>query len=231
MTAAAHAQRAGTGPWRSRQSAPTSPRAGGPRRRLVEPGRGAGRSARTWPAMNSARSSCGARVFGSTPDGGRGAPTGRGVEPGPGRGGIRRAAGPARRTLAPLRPRRISGRAAALGVLLFALMLAYAYPLRVYLAQQAQIDQMQADQADAARAHPGAGRPVARWEDEEYVDRPGPQPAAVGARGGAALRVSGLRRCRPGRRTTASTRPGSAGSGRTCRRADEPDRTVSAYAA
>jgi hypothetical protein len=32
---------------------------------------------------------------------------------------------------------------AALGVLLIALTLAYAYPLRVYLAQQSQIDQME----------------------------------------------------------------------------------------
>ena len=119
--------------------------------------------------MNSARSSWGARVFGSTPDNGRGAPTGRGVEPGPGRGGIRRAAGPARRILAPLRPRRISGRTAALTVLLFALMLAYAYPLRVYLGQQAQIAQMQADQETQRRRIEDLAVRVERWKDEEYV--------------------------------------------------------------
>ena len=92
-----------------------------------------------------------------------------GQRPGTGRGGIRRAAGPARRILAPLRPRRISGRTAALTVLLLALMLAYAYPLRVYLAQRAQIAQMQTEQAEQRRRIEDLAARVERWKDEEYV--------------------------------------------------------------
>jgi cell division protein FtsB len=84
-------------------------------------------------------------------------------------GGIRRLAGPARQTVAPRRPRRVSGRTAALGVLLFALMLAYAYPVRVYLAQQAQIAQMQNDQVEQQRRIQDLAERLARWDDEEYV--------------------------------------------------------------
>ncbi len=48
-------------------------------------------------------------------------------------------------------------------------MLAYAYPLRVYLAQQAEIAQLEEDQ-QAQRAHiQQLADEVARWNDEEYV--------------------------------------------------------------
>lgn len=89
--------------------------------------------------------------------------------PRPNRIGIRRAVGPARRTSAPRGPIRVSGRAAALGVLLFALTLAYAYPLRVYLAQQAEVSQLEADQR-AQREHiEQLTEQIARWNDDEYV--------------------------------------------------------------
>ncbi len=89
--------------------------------------------------------------------------------PRPSRSGVRRAAGPARRTRAPRGPLRVSGRAAALGVLLLALTLAYAFPLRVYLAQQAEINQLESDQR-AQREHiQQLVDQIARWEDEEYV--------------------------------------------------------------
>ena len=83
--------------------------------------------------------------------------------------GVRRAAGPARRTKAPRQPRRLSGRAAALGLLLLALTLAYAYPLRVYLAQQAEIDQMEQAQQDQRERIQQLADQVARWNDDEYV--------------------------------------------------------------
>jgi cell division protein FtsB len=83
--------------------------------------------------------------------------------------GVRRAAGPARRTKAPRRPRRLSGRAAALGLLLLALTLAYAYPLRVYLAQQAEIDQLEQSQLDQRERIQRLTEQVARWNDDEYV--------------------------------------------------------------
>jgi cell division protein FtsB len=85
------------------------------------------------------------------------------------RTGVRRAAGPARRIKAPQRPRRLSGRAAALGLLLLALTLAYAYPLRVYLAQQAEIDQMEAAQQEQRQRIQELSDRVAAWNDDEYV--------------------------------------------------------------
>jgi cell division protein FtsB len=81
----------------------------------------------------------------------------------------RRGAGPARRARAPRAPMRVSGRAAALGLLLLALTLSYAYPLRVYLAQQAEIRQLESDQR-AQREHiQQLVEQVARWNDEDYV--------------------------------------------------------------
>ena len=78
--------------------------------------------------------------------------------------------GPPDASLAPLRPRRISGRTAALCVVLLALMLAYAYPMRVYFAQQAQISQMQSDQAEQQRRRiDDLAARVERWKDEDYL--------------------------------------------------------------
>jgi cell division protein FtsB len=85
------------------------------------------------------------------------------------RTGVRRAAGPARRTKAPRPPRRLSGRAAVLGLLLLALTLAYAYPLRVYLAQQGEIDQTEQAQLDQRERIQQLADQVARWNDDEYV--------------------------------------------------------------
>lgn len=96
-------------------------------------------------------------------------PVGRGEHRAGPQTGVRRAAGPARRTKAPRHPRRLSGRAAALGLLLLALTLAYAYPLRVYLAQQAEIDQMEQAQLDQRERIQDLADQVARWNDDEYV--------------------------------------------------------------
>ncbi len=84
---------------------------------------------------------------------------------GPRMGG-RRGAAPARRTGAPIR---ISGRAAALGLLLLALILAYAYPLRVYLAQQAEIRKLESDQRAQREQIQQLVEQVDRWNDEDYV--------------------------------------------------------------
>lgn len=85
------------------------------------------------------------------------------------RSGIRRAAGPARRTRAPRRPRRISGRAAVLGALLIALAFAYAYPVRVYLEQQAHINALKASQQQQRQRIVGLTESLAQWNDDEYV--------------------------------------------------------------
>jgi cell division protein FtsB len=56
-----------------------------------------------------------------------------------------------------------------LGLVLIALALAYAYPVRVYLAQQAEIDRMRQAQ-DAQRDRiAGLSEQLAKWEDDEYV--------------------------------------------------------------
>jgi len=83
--------------------------------------------------------------------------------------GVRRAAGPARRTKAPRGPVRFSGRAAALGLLLLGLMLAYAFPVRTYLAQQAEIDRMEKAQIEQHKRIQELTDQLARWDDDAYV--------------------------------------------------------------
>jgi cell division protein FtsB len=77
--------------------------------------------------------------------------------------------GPATRTSAP-RPRgRFTGRAVVLAVVLLALALSYVFPLRVYLAQQAEIAQLRADQAEQ-RAHiDELAAEAALWKDADYI--------------------------------------------------------------
>jgi len=77
-------------------------------------------------------------------------------------------AGAARRTPAP-RPRRLTGRATVLLVVLAALALGYAYPVRVYLSQQAEINRMEAGQ-EAQRKHiDELAAQVEKWQDDAYV--------------------------------------------------------------
>jgi len=52
---------------------------------------------------------------------------------------------------------------------LVALALAYTYPVRVYLAQESQIAQMQADQAAQQARIKGLTEEVEKWQDPEYV--------------------------------------------------------------
>jgi cell division protein FtsB len=77
--------------------------------------------------------------------------------------------GAATRTSAP-RPRgRLTGRTVVLAVVLLALAMSYVFPLRVYLAQQAEISQLRADQA-AQRAHiDRLATEAALWRDEDYI--------------------------------------------------------------
>jgi hypothetical protein len=48
-------------------------------------------------------------------------------------------------------------------------MLAYAYPLRVYLAQQAEIARLEADTREQRERIQQLVNEVARWNDDEYV--------------------------------------------------------------
>ncbi|MGW4947241.1 FtsB family cell division protein, partial [Actinoplanes sp. NPDC004185] len=78
------------------------------------------------------------------------------------------ATGATKRTVA-TRPKAFTGRATVLIVVLVALALAYTYPVRVYLAQESQIAQMQADQAAQQARIKGLTEEVEKWKDSEYV--------------------------------------------------------------
>jgi cell division protein FtsB len=102
---------------------------------------------------------------------------------GPGRdgGAAKRAARPAgaapragrrggtKRTRAP-RPRgRFTGRAVILALVLIALILAYAYPLRTYLGERAQIRQLHSSQAAQRQRIDALRHQRAKWNDPDYV--------------------------------------------------------------
>lgn len=66
-------------------------------------------------------------------------------------------------------PRRISGRLLAFCIVIFALMVSYAFPLRVFLSQQSQIARMRAEQAEQRRHIEELSERLARWDDPDYV--------------------------------------------------------------
>ncbi|MGX6602695.1 FtsB family cell division protein [Micromonosporaceae bacterium Da 78-11] len=76
--------------------------------------------------------------------------------------------GTTKRTVA-TRPRALTGRATVLIVVFVALALAYTYPLRVYLAQESQIAQLEADQAERRTAITKTSQELAKWNDQEYI--------------------------------------------------------------
>lgn len=77
-------------------------------------------------------------------------------------------AGAAKRTTATA-PRRYTGRAAVLIVVLIALALAYTYPVRLYLSQEADIAAMEASQAEQRERIRQLTELVDKWQDDEYV--------------------------------------------------------------
>jgi cell division protein FtsB len=56
-----------------------------------------------------------------------------------------------------------------LALVLLALLLAYAYPVRVYLAQQAEIASMQTQQAAQQHKIDDLAEQRAKWDDPEYI--------------------------------------------------------------
>ncbi|MGN9906338.1 FtsB family cell division protein [Phytohabitans sp. LJ34] len=76
---------------------------------------------------------------------------------------------PVRRTNAP-QPRRFTGRATVLLVVLIALALGYTYPVRVYLTQQSDIASMEQAQADQRRRIGELSEQAALWKDERYIE-------------------------------------------------------------
>jgi len=89
-------------------------------------------------------------------------------QPAGGRPPSGRRTAPATRTRAP-QPHRFTGRAAVLGLVLLALLLAYAYPVRVYLAQQAEIAAIEERQAAQRVKIAALTEERALWDDPEYV--------------------------------------------------------------
>ncbi len=82
---------------------------------------------------------------------------------------MRRAPPRARPRAQPPARRGISGRAFVLGVLVIGFTVAYAYPLRVYLAQQAEIAKLEEDTAAQRQHIQELADEVARWNDDEYI--------------------------------------------------------------
>ena len=78
------------------------------------------------------------------------------------------ATGATKRTVA-TRPKAFTGRATVLVVVLVTLALAYTYPVRVYLAQESKIAEMQAAQAAQREVIADKAEEVAKWQDPEYV--------------------------------------------------------------
>ena len=76
--------------------------------------------------------------------------------------------GAAKRTRAP-QPRKLTGRATVFCMLLIGLLLAYAYPVRVYLAQQAEIAALEDSQADQSQRIDQLNIQAAKWNDPEYI--------------------------------------------------------------
>jgi cell division protein FtsB len=70
---------------------------------------------------------------------------------------------------APTAPPRLSSRAAIVGLLVLAMLLAYAYPVRVYLNQQAEIAAIEAAQAAQRKHIAELMVERAKWDDDEYV--------------------------------------------------------------
>jgi cell division protein FtsB len=68
-----------------------------------------------------------------------------------------------------VRQKKLSGRATVLSLLLLVMALAYAYPVRVYLAQQAEINRLQASQAAQRARIQALQDQLAKWKDPAYV--------------------------------------------------------------
>ena len=78
------------------------------------------------------------------------------------------ATGGAKRTSAP-RPNRFTGRATTLACVLGALLLAYAYPVRIYLNQQAQIAALESSQEVQKARIKDKKTQVAKWHEDDYI--------------------------------------------------------------
>ncbi|NLU79362.1 septum formation initiator family protein [Micromonospora sp. HNM0581] len=82
----------------------------------------------------------------------------------------RTAAGGTVTRLSAPRSRGLTGRATVLIAVLIALALAYTYPVRVYLDQQADIERMEASQAAQRELIAQLTTQAEKWQDEAYIE-------------------------------------------------------------
>ncbi|NES14305.1 MULTISPECIES: septum formation initiator family protein [Micromonospora] len=137
-----------------------------PARRPGQAGRPAGTRARPSAREGGVRAE--PRAAGRSPGTAR---TTDGVRSGSRPAAARRTAagGMVKRLTAP-QPRRFTGRATVLFAVLIALALAYTYPVRVYLDQQADIARMEASQADQRQRIEDLSAEAAKWQDPAYIE-------------------------------------------------------------
>ncbi len=130
-------------------------------------GRGSGRSDRAGASGRPSARLNPRGVNGGARTGGSGQATGR---PASRTAPARRAtaAGAAKRTAAP-QPRRLSGRAAVLGLVVVTLLLSYAYPVRVYLAQQAEIAHLESAQTAQKQRIVALSQQREKLNDPQYI--------------------------------------------------------------
>jgi cell division protein FtsB len=120
----------------------------------------------------------------------------RGVAPDQGRSAVRPAGtrrpaapGAARRANAP-QPHRFTGRATVLGLVLGTLLLAYAYPVRIYLEQQSRIAALEASQAAQRERISGLTDESAKWQDPTFVASQATKTLQMVKPGSTAISVS-----------------------------------------
>ncbi|HLL66187.1 MAG TPA: septum formation initiator family protein [Micromonosporaceae bacterium] len=132
----------------------------------------AGGGARSSAARSASPRSAAARLTAGRsggPTAGGGRPTGSRAPARP--ASARRGAGSggaAVRTRAP-QPRRFTGRATVLGLLLVGMLLAYAYPVRVYMAQQAQVAALVDRRNEQLKKIKELEERRAKWDDPAYI--------------------------------------------------------------
>ncbi|MEV0646939.1 septum formation initiator family protein [Phytomonospora sp. NPDC050363] len=83
----------------------------------------------------------------------------------------------------------MSARTAILALVLSALALAYAYPVRTYFGQRAEIERLQAEQSEQRERISELEAERAKWEDDDYIAtqarihlllvRPGEKPLII----------------------------------------------------
>ncbi|MFG2099072.1 septum formation initiator family protein [Micromonospora echinaurantiaca] len=139
-----------------------------PARRPGQPGRPGGSRAARGSARDGGVRADPRAAAGRAPGAARGA---EGVRSANRPAAARRAAagGSVKRLTAP-HPRRFTGRATVLFAVLIALALAYTYPVRVYLDQQADIERMEASQAEQERLIAELSEKAAKWQDPAFIE-------------------------------------------------------------